>query len=140
MWSSQMKNSYLERPSERGGAAVKLLLVAAILLLLAHAGYNYVPVAYEGASFRQEMDTAVVKGLAASGALKPVDIVKEHIQHAAKDYNVPPDAVIEITPTGKVIQAHATYSKQINMLPFGLYKYEYQFNHVASPTGYLTKE
>ena len=99
-----------------------------------------VPIAYEGASFRQEMDTAVVKGLAASGQLKPVDVVKAHIQHAAKENNIPSDAFIEVRPAGNVVQAHAVYSKQVNMLPFGLYKYNYEFNYVASPTGYLTKE
>jgi hypothetical protein len=135
-----MKKQHLERPSERGGATVKLLLIGTTLVLLANAGFNYVPIAYEGASFRQEMDTAVVKGLAASGQMKPMDVVKAHIQKAATDYEVPSDAVIEIKPAGNVIQAHVAYSKGVEMLPFGLYKYNYEFNHVATPVGYLTKQ
>ena len=135
-----MKKLYLERPSERGGAAVKFLIVGAVLVLIANAGFNYVPIAYEGASFRQEMDTAVVKGLAAPGQLKPVDVVKAHIQKAARDYEVPNDAVVEIKPAGNVVQAHVVYSKEVNMLPFGLYRYNYEFNHTASPVGYLTKQ
>jgi hypothetical protein len=135
-----MKKLYLERPSERGGAAAKFLLIGVILVLVANAGYNYVPIAYEGASFRQEMDTAVVKGLAAPGNLKPADVVKAHIQKAARDYEVPNDAVMEIRPAGNMIQAHVSYSKQVDMLPFGLYRYSYQFDHTAQPVGYLTKE
>ena len=135
-----MKKLYVERPSERGGAAAKFLLIGVILVLVANAGYNYVPIAYEGASFSQEMDTAVVKGLAAPGNLKPADVVKAHIQRAARDYDVPSDAVMEIKPSGNMISAHVSYSKQINMLPFGLYRYNYQFNHTAVPVGYLTKE
>lgn len=135
-----MTNQLLNETSERGGAGVKFLLIAVVLVLFANAGYNYVPVAYEGASFRQEMDTAVVKGLAASGQMKPVEVVTAHIQNAAKNNNVPPDAVITVKPTGKVIQASAFYSKQVDMLPFGLYKYTYQFNHTAVPTGYLASE
>ena len=135
-----MKKLYLERPSERGSAALKALLIGVVLVLIANAGYNYVPVAYAGASFRQEMDTAVVKGLAAPGQLKPADVVKAHIQKAARDYEVPSDAVVEIRPAGNMIQAHVTYSKQVNMLPFGLYRYNYQFEHTAQPVGYLTKE
>ena len=135
-----MKKLYLERPSERGGAAVKFLIIAMVLVLIANAGYNYVPIAYAGASFQQEMDTAVVKGLAASGQMKPADVVKAHIDRAAKDYDVPGNAVIVIRPSGNAIQAHVAYSKSIDMLPFGLFKYNYQFNHVATPVGYLTKE
>jgi len=135
-----MTNFYQERPSERGGAGIKFLLIALLLGLFANAGYNYVPVAYEAASFRQEMDTAVVKGLAASGQMKPADVVKAHIQYAAKNNNIPADAQIEITPTGKMVKAHAIYSKPVDMLPFGLYKYNFQFNYVAAPTGYLTAE
>jgi hypothetical protein len=135
-----MKKLYLERPSERGGAAAKFLIVGMILLIAANAGYNYVPVAYEGASFRQEMDTAVVKGLAASGQMKPLDVVRAHIQKAAQDYDIPQSAVIEVKPTGNVIEAHVSYSKEVNMLPFGLYRYNYQFEHRAVPIGYLTKQ
>jgi hypothetical protein len=135
-----MKKLYLERPSERGGAAVKFLIVGVVLVMAANAGFNYIPVAYSGASFRQEMDTAVVKGLAASGQMKPMDVVAAHIQKAAKDYDVPSDALVEIKPAGNVIQAHVSYSKQIDMLPFGLYRYNYEFNHTAVPIGYLTKQ
>ena len=135
-----MKKSYLERPSERGSAAAKFLIIAVVLVLAANAGYNYVPIAYAGASFQQEMDTAVVKGLGTPGTMKPADVVKAHIQRAAQDYNVPADAVIEIKPSGNMIQAHVAYTKPVDMLPFGLYKYNYQFNHVATPVGYLTKQ
>jgi hypothetical protein len=135
-----MKNLNLERPSERGGAAVKFLIIALVLGLIGHAGCNYVPVAYNGASFRQEMDTAVVKGLGAPGQLNPANVVKAHIQRAAGDYDVPADAVMEIKPSKSGIQAHVAYTKPVNMLPFGLYKYNYQFDYVATPVGYLTKD
>src|SRR5688500_2993601 len=108
-----MKKLHIDRSSERGGAAVKALLIGLVLVLIANAGYNYVPVAYAGASFRQEMDTAVVKGLAAPGQLKPADVVKAHIQRAARDYEVPSDAVVEIKPAGNMIQAHVAYSKEV---------------------------
>jgi hypothetical protein len=140
LWSKQMTNLYLERPSERGGAAAKFLIIAVVLALIAHAGFNFVPVAYNGASFRQEMDTAVVKGLGAPGQLNPANVVKAHIQRAAGDNDVPPDALMEIKPSPNGIQAHVAYTKPVNMLPFGLYKYNYQFDYVASPVGYLTKD
>lgn len=128
------------RHSERGSAGVKFLAIAVILVLAAHAGYQYIPVAYQGASFKQEMDTAVVKGLAASGQMKPLEVVKAHIQKASNDYEVPRDALVDVQPAQGYIQAHVSYQKPVNMLPFGLFKYNYKFDYTATPSGYLLKE
>ncbi|HXF43342.1 MAG TPA: hypothetical protein VNK26_06350 [Pyrinomonadaceae bacterium] len=135
-----MKNIESNRTNERGSAGTKFLIILVLVVLAANAGYNYIPVAYQGANFRQEMDTAVVKGLAASGAMRPVDVVKAHITKAAADNNVPSDALIEITPGPNFVQAHVAYKKQVDILPFGLYKYTYDFNYTAVPQGYLLKE
>ena len=126
--------------SERGGAGVKFLAVLVVLVLFANAGYNYIPIAYEAANLRQEMDTAVVKGLAASGQMKPLEVVRASIEKAIRENNVPPDAFVEIKPAGSVVQAHVVYTKQVQMLPFGLYKYRYDFNYRATPSGYLMKD
>lgn len=134
-----MKTLAKDRSSERGGAAVKFLLTFLVLALGANAGFNYVPVAYDGASFRQEMDTAVVKGLGASGRMQPVEVVTASIKKASFDYNVPSDAFVEIKPVNGVVEAHVVYTRDVNMLPFGLYKYKYNFDHHARPVGYLLK-
>ena len=136
-----MSNSERYTDAEHGGAATKFLIIFFVLALIANAGYNYIPVAYDAAGFRQEMDTAVVKGLAASGAMKPLQTVTASMQRAISTYNVPHDAVVEIKPAGAaVIEVHVSYSKQVDMLPFGLYKYTYNFEHTATPSGYLTKQ
>jgi hypothetical protein len=135
-----MKKLANDRSSERGGAAVKFLLIFLVLVIVANAGFNYVPVAYEGASFRQEMDTAVVKGLGASGRLKPLEVVTSSITRASSDYNLPEDTFIEIKPVNGVVEAHVVYTREVNMLPFGLYKYNYNFDHLARPVGYLLKQ
>ncbi len=135
-----MKNLERDRSSERGSAGVKFLMVAVILALSANAGYNYIPIAYEGANLRQELDTAVVKGLAASGQLKPLEVVRASVEKAIRENNVPSDAFVEIKPVGTVVQAHVAYTKQISMLPFGIYKYKYDFNYRATPSGYLLKD
>ena len=135
-----MKKFTNERSSERGGAAVKFLLIFLVLALAGNAGWNYVPVAYEGASFRQEMDTAVVKGLGASGRIQPLEVVTASITRARKDYNLPEDAYIEVKPVNGVVEAHVVYSREVSMLPFGLYKYQYNFDHHARPVGYLLKQ
>jgi hypothetical protein len=135
-----MKNAAMKRHSERGSAGVKFLLIFGSLLLAAHAAYNYVPVAYEAESMRTEMQTAVVQGLALPGKVNPVENVKSRIARAAQVNELPTDVVIDVKQNGNVISAHVAYSKQVNMLPFGMYKYNYQFDHTATPTGFLLKQ
>lgn len=125
---------------ERGGAGIKFMFILLGLAIAANAGINYIPVAYQGASFRQEMDTAVVKGLAAPGGMRPADVVKAALTKAARDNDIPAEAVIDVRPAGNVIQARVIYTRQVQILPFGIYKYNYDFNYVASPTGYLLKD
>ena len=74
-----MNTKALSRASERGGAGVKFLIVFVVLFLIGHAGYNYVPIAYAGENFKQEMQTAVVNGLATPGRLNPVDVVRMNL-------------------------------------------------------------
>src|SRR5687768_7468953 len=132
-----MKKVNRDRTSERGGTGVKVLLVFLVLAAAANAGLNYIPVAYQGASFKQEMDTAVVKALGASGRMKPLDIAQSTVQKAAVDYDIPADAFIEIKPVKGVVQIHAAYTKPVSMLPFGIYTHEYKFDYTARPVGYL---
>jgi len=135
-----MNNLERDRSSERGSAAVKFLAVALVIVLCANAGYNYIPVAYEGATLREAMDTAVVKGHAASGQMKPMDVVRASVEKAVRENNVPADAFVEIKPAGTVVQARISYTKQVSILPFGIYKYKYNFNYLATPSGYLLKD
>jgi hypothetical protein len=127
-----------DRTSERGGAGAKLLIILTALILAGHAGINYVPVAYAGESFKQDMQTAVVQGLAAPiRAGKPTDFVKTKIERAVRANDIPEDAMIEVKQNGKVIEAHVFYTQSVNILPFGMFKYEYVFDHTATPTGFL---
>jgi Flp pilus assembly protein TadG len=135
-----MNNLQKDRSSEKGSASIKFLVIALVLVAVGNAGINYVPVAYEGANLRQEMDTAVVKGLASGPRLKPVDVVKASLQKAMYENNVPSDAFVEVKQGSGAVQAHVVYTKNVAILPFGVYNYKYDFNYVAIPTGYLLKD
>jgi hypothetical protein len=130
----------IERPSERGSAAIKFLIVFVVLIIAANAGYNYVPVAYAGENFKQEMQTSVVNGMAMPGRISPVDYVKNRIQKAVSDNELPKDTFIEVKQVGSSVQAHAVYTQHVPILPFGIYTYTYHFDHTAIPTGFLLKE
>jgi hypothetical protein len=129
-----------DRRSERGSAGTKFLAVFAVLLAVANAGFNYIPVAYEGENFKQEMQTAVVNGMALPPNVKPVDSVKARIEKAAADNDIPKDMVLDVKMNGQTVVAHVSYNKPIAILPFGAYTYNYQFNHTAMPVGYLMKD
>jgi hypothetical protein len=127
------------RRGERGSARVKFFLVILVLVVLGNAAINYIPVAYQGESFKQEMQTIVVQGMALpTNGASPVDVMKAKITRAAKDNQLPP-ALIDIKNTNNVTTAHVKYSKEVSIVPFGIYNYNYEFDHTATPTGFLMK-
>jgi|SRR6478672_2093924 hypothetical protein len=127
------------RPSERGSAGIKFLIFFVLLIATANAGYNYVPVAYAGENFKQEMQTSVVNALATPGRMTPTDYVKNRLQKAIGDNDLPTDTVVDVKQSGTIVQAHAVFTKPVRILPFGLYTYNYHFDYTAVPSGFLTK-
>ena len=135
-----MNNVVNKRESERGSAGVKFLAVLAVILLVANAGYNYLPVAYNAENLKSEMSTAVLQGIAMPGKVNPVENVKVRIQKAMTQNDIPADAYVDVKQAGNAITAHVIYSKSVNMLPFGLYRYDYRFDETVTPTGFLLKQ
>ncbi len=135
-----MKKAVKKVNAERGGAGVKLLFVVLVLFLIGNAGYQFIPVAYAGESLKQDMQTAVVQGLAVPGRGSPIEMVKKKIMISVESNNVPPDVFIEVKAANNSIQAHVAYTKEVPVLPFGIYNYQYEFDHTATPTGFLTKQ
>ncbi len=132
-----MNHKSTDRASERGSAGTKFFITLVIIMLVANAGYNYVPVAYEAESVKSEMSTAVLQGLATPGKLSPVDNVKQRIQRAFTINHVPADALLDVKMAGSAVTARVAYVKQVSILPFGIYKYNFVFDHTATPSGFL---
>ena len=135
-----MNNSVKHRSSERGSAAIKFLIVFVLILLTANAGYNYVPVAYNAENLKGDMQAALLQGLALPGKVNPVDNVKIRIQKAIVQNDIPPDAIVEVKAAGNSMSAHVVYSTPVNLLPFGMYRYMYNFDQTVTPTGFLLKQ
>jgi Flp pilus assembly protein TadG len=134
------KNIGKNHRSERGGAGVKLVLVLLVLFVVGHGLINYVPVAYNGASFQEEMQTAVVQGTALPNGNDPLGVIKARLKRVAVANDIPPNAFMEVKQVSNVVQARVAYSKQVDILPFGLYTYQYNFDHTATPAGFLAKQ
>lgn len=135
-----MNKEIQNRNSERGGAGVKLIIVLLILVLIGNAALNYIPVAYDGQSFKQEMQAAVLQGMATVAGITATDMVKGKIQRAMASNNIPPDAVVQVKTASNGVMAHVNYTKKVSILPFGIYTYNYNFDHTATPTGFLLKD
>ncbi len=135
-----MNNLAAKRVSERGSAGVKFVITIVVIVLTAHAGYNYVPTAYDAESLKSDMSTAVLQGLALPGRVNPVDNVKARIQKSIAQNNIPPEAIVDVKLNANVLTAHVVYTKQVDILPFGIYRYSYHFDHTATPTGFLLKQ
>ena len=134
-----MSNALNDRHSERGGAGVKFLCVFAVIALVGHAGYNYVPVAYNAESVKTDMNTAVLQGMALPGKSNVIENVRSRLQRTFAQNNVPADVLLDVKQSGNTLTARVAYVKQVDLLPFGIYQYPYVFDHTATPTGFLLK-
>jgi hypothetical protein len=118
--------------NQQGGTKLYALVAIVALGLLIHAGWNYLPAAYQCESFKTEMHTATVQVLAMPhGAEALSDKLKKRIRIAGNENGVPANAIIEVTEANNSIKAHVRFTREINLLPFGLYKYQYQFDNTA---------
>ncbi len=129
------------RQSEEGSAGVKLVAVLVVLFLVAHAGYNYIPVAYNGENFKTEMHAAVLQGstLPPSAGNKAV-ATKTRLQKLASVNELPPDAKIDVKEVNGSVEATVSYTQNVNILPFGIYTYDYVFNNKSGVNDFLTKK
>jgi hypothetical protein len=134
------RNIVKDGSRQRGGAGIKLVLILVVLFLVGHALINFVPVAYNGASFKEEMQTAVVQGTALPNGGDPLGVIKTRLKRVAASNSIPPDAYMEVKHVNNVVQARVAYSQNVDILPFGMYTYHYQFDHTATPAGFLAKQ
>jgi len=119
--------------NERGSARLKFVIVMAILIAVAYAGYQYVPVAYQAYLFKDLMQQRVD---AASALGHPPAWVKDQLVKSAPEYNVPDDVEIETTRQGDRVEVRVHFTRPIE---FPGYVYEYDFDHTAKSTTFGLK-
>ena len=127
--------------SERGSANSKLIAILTVFFLIGHAGYNFLPIAYQSASFKQEMQTAVVNGVSMPVINKSaVDVVKEKLAGQIRANGIPTNAWVQVKQLNNIVQARVAYTQRVEVLPFGLYTYNYKFDYTATPGGFLANQ
>lgn len=120
------------RSNERGSARLKFLLVMAIIFAGGYAGYLFLPVAYNAYVWKDLMqhkvDVAATQGY-------PPTWVNDQLKKSAPEYGIPADAVITASPQDQRIQVRVQFTK---LIEFPAYTYEYEFDHTAKSTEFLT--
>ena len=120
------------RKGELGGARLKFLIVILVLAALAYVGYLYIPVAYDAYLYKDlmqhDVDVCVTQGYQASW-------VVEQLTKAAREYNVPSNAIITPVQRDNRIEVRVQFTRPID-LPG--YTYQYEFDHTARSTAFLT--
>lgn len=123
--------------NERGSAGIKLLIVGILAGLIFHAGFQYIPVAYQGEDVKQDMKTAVINGVSMPKSQgKPVGIVNEKIKRIVKKEQLPPDTFVDVKAVGGMVSARVYYAIDVPILPFGIYKYKYVFDETVTPASF----
>lgn len=120
------------RRSERGGARLKFFVFVVIVVALGYAGYLYIPVQFDAYRFKDLMqhdaDVAATQGY-------PVNWVAEQLKKSLAEYNVPANAIITPSQQQNRVFVRVQYTRPIE---FPGYTYNFEFDHTAQSTDFLT--
>ncbi len=122
----------LSKRNEQGGARAKFIIFVAVFAIVIYLGYMYIPVALDAYYFKDIMqikvDTAATQGY-------DVSWVTDQLKKGGREYHVPEDAVISPTSKDNRIEVHVQFKRPIS---FPGYTYNYEFDHTAKSTAFLT--
>lgn len=119
--------------SELGGSRLKLIIFLAVFAIVIYAGYMYIPVSVDAYYFKDIMQNKVDMA-AAQG--QNGDWVREQLVKSGPEYHVPPEMIV--TPTLKEgrLEVRVQFTRPIS---FPGYTYNYEFDHTAKSSGFLSK-
>jgi hypothetical protein len=121
-----------QRSGERGSANLKFVIVMAILVASAYAGYLYVPVAFQANAYQDLMQHYA--DVAAAQGYKPA-WAGEQLAKSAPEYDVPTNAII--TPSHRDNRIHVRV-QFIRVIEFPGYAYHYEFDETVKSTAFLS--
>jgi len=126
------KHRMLRKQGERGSARLKFIIVIVVLAVVAYAGYLYVPVAYDAYYFKDVMQNKV--DLAATQGFE-TSWVADQLVKSRSEYHVPENAIITPARNDNRIEVRVQFTRPIS---FPGFTYNYEFDHTAKSTTFLT--
>jgi hypothetical protein len=122
----------LDKVNERGSARLNFFIVMLIIAAVGYCGYVYVPVKYNETLFKDWMQHTV--DVAVASGYKP-DWVSNQIVKSLPEYDVPSDALIAPSTHDNRVEVRVQYTRTIE---FPGYSYQYEFDHTARSSAFLT--
>jgi hypothetical protein len=120
------------RPHERGGARLKFIVFVVIVVAVAYSGYLYIPVQFDAYRVKDLMQGEVDRATALG---YPVTRIAEDLKKKLPEYNVPADAIITPSQQQNRFYLRVQYTRPIE---FPGYTYNFEFDHTAQSTDFLT--
>lgn len=122
----------IQKSNETGSARLKFIIFVLIVGVVAYAGYIFVPVAYQAYLFKDlmqhDVDVAAAQGY-------PPKWVGDQLVKGAAEYDVPSEAIITPTSQDNRIEVRVQFTR---LIEFPGYTYQYDFDHTAKSTSFLT--
>ena len=117
---------------ELGSARLNFIIALIIVVGTFYVGYKYVPVAYQAYQFKDAMqikvDTAATQGFDPSW-------VRDQLVKSESEFGIPANAVINPSASEGRIEVRVQYT---NPIEFPGYTYNYEFDHTAKSSVFLT--
>ena len=122
----------MHRSGERGSASLKFIIVMAILGSGAYAGYLYVPVAFQANAYKDLMqhyaDVAATQGYSPAWT-------SEQLAKSGAEYDIPANAIITPVQRDNRVEVRVQF---VRVIEFPGYEYNYEFDHTAKSTAFLS--
>jgi hypothetical protein len=103
-----------------------------IIAAVAYGGYVFIPVAYQAYLFKDLMQHDV--DVAAAQGYKP-SWVGEQLTKSLPEYEIPQDAIVTPTQLDNRIAVRVQFTRP---LEFPGYTYQYEFDHTAKSTPFIS--
>ena len=118
--------------NERGGSRLNFLIIMVVVAVVAYAGYQYVPIAYQASQFKVFMKDTVDSAVVTD---KDAKWVEDQLRRSLPTYGVPPDALVTVANRASRLEAHVEYTLPV---PFLITTYQYKFNHTVTSNTLLS--
>jgi hypothetical protein len=131
---SQVRDSHFDarKTSEHGSARLNFLILMVVIVAVAYAGYQYVPVAYQASQLKVFMQDTVNNAVVTD---KDARWAEDQLRRSLTSYGVPPDARITVANRESRIEAHVQYTVPV---PLFVTTYEYKFDHTTRSSNLLS--
>lgn len=126
------ENFRARRANERGGSRFNFLIVMMIIVAVAYAGYQYVPVAYQASQLKIFMGDTMNKAVITD---KNAQWAEDQLRKSLPEYGAPPNTLITVANRESRLEANVQYTVPIPLL---VTTYQYKFNYTTRSSNFFS--